>query len=357
MRYLAAKRDAAGTDPLFADVPMTPDVMQYHYDEIARLPPGAVLLMTGTGYPNQAFRVGRAAWGVQFHIETSAADVRAWGRSDPDGPTGADRQRAEATGRLGPMLDEAEEAMAVVWRDVARRFVDLAGHPRPADEPPQADYWVAGSRCPPPSLPASPPPSSRLTQAPVSDRAPSPAPAIRTMSRPASRALAWYGLPDDPRVIEDLRTAGLATNGITEPGAEPVLAALSRTGRPELAVGALASVVKALRAAGRSADPAGELLRVLRSSAGFRGRLLGVLGGSATLGDHLIGHPEQWHLLRDDRAGRRVGDGRTEGVGLDAARWWFTVATSPSRFRRALAEAVGLDPMASLAPARRVPGR
>jgi GMP synthase-like glutamine amidotransferase len=128
--HLTAKRDAAANDPLFAEVPMTPDVMQYHYDAITRLPPGAVLLLTGTGYPNQAFRVGRAAWGMQFHIEAGAADVRSWGRSDPQGPTGADRDRAEATGRLGPMLDRAEESMAVVWGAVAGRFVEVAGRPR-----------------------------------------------------------------------------------------------------------------------------------------------------------------------------------------------------------------------------------
>lgn len=135
--HLAARRDAAMSDRLFADVPMTPDVMQYHYDAITRLPPGAVLLMTGTGYPHQAFRVGRAAWGVQFHIETGAEDVRSWGRSDPSGPigsTGVDRERVEGSGRLGPMLDEAEESMAVVWGGLARRFVELAREPRAAGD-------------------------------------------------------------------------------------------------------------------------------------------------------------------------------------------------------------------------------
>jgi GMP synthase-like glutamine amidotransferase len=157
--HLAAKRDAATADPLFADLPMTPDVMHYHYDVITRLPPGAVLLLTSNGYPNQAFRVGDAAWGVQFHIETTAADVRAWGRSDPDGPIApvavgadqegldqesvdqdgadqgsADRQRAEASGRLGLMLDEAEEAMTEVWGGVARRFVEITRQPRSAPD-------------------------------------------------------------------------------------------------------------------------------------------------------------------------------------------------------------------------------
>lgn len=111
--YLAAKRDAAERDALFGQMPMTPDVMQSHGDVITALPPGAVLLMTGTGYPNQAFRVGAAAWGIQFHIETTAHTVRSWAA------------QKNLDGRLGPELDEAEQNMAVVWRDFAHRFVQL----------------------------------------------------------------------------------------------------------------------------------------------------------------------------------------------------------------------------------------
>lgn len=123
--YLTAKRDAAEDDPLFARVPLTPDVMQYHHDVIAGLPPGAVLLLAGTTYPNQAFRVGTAAWGLQFHIETSAADLRSWHGGEPVDPAG----------RLGAMLDEAQQAMGEVWRDFAHRFVDLAGSQRGATRP------------------------------------------------------------------------------------------------------------------------------------------------------------------------------------------------------------------------------
>ena len=91
--YLTAKRDAAMDDPLFADVPMTPDVMQYHYDVVATLPQGAVLLLSSTGYPNQAWRQGPAAWGVQFHLET-------YRRERPR--VGARRGHGQLTGRLGP---------------------------------------------------------------------------------------------------------------------------------------------------------------------------------------------------------------------------------------------------------------
>jgi GMP synthase-like glutamine amidotransferase len=117
--YLTAKRDAADNDPLFGDLPMTPDVMQYHYDVVELLPPGAVLLLSSQGYPHQAWRLGPAAWGLQFHIEPTAAVMREWGSHENRAPVG----------RLGPVLDEAEEAMGVVWRDFAHRFVEFAGRP------------------------------------------------------------------------------------------------------------------------------------------------------------------------------------------------------------------------------------
>ena len=53
--------------------------MQWHGDEIVDLPPGAVLLASSSRYPNQAFRVGDRAWGLQFHIETPPEMVRRWG--------------------------------------------------------------------------------------------------------------------------------------------------------------------------------------------------------------------------------------------------------------------------------------
>jgi len=53
---------------------------------------------------------------VQFHLETSAADVREWARAEG----------RPLTGRLGPALDDAQEAMGEVWREFAYRFVAFA---------------------------------------------------------------------------------------------------------------------------------------------------------------------------------------------------------------------------------------
>lgn len=117
--YLTAKRDAAADDPLFADLPMTPDVMQCHDDVVTVLPPGATLLLSSTGYPHQAWRQGRAAWAVQFHPEATAAVVREWASS----------HGVVDSKRLGPMLDQADAAAAQVWRAFAHRFVEVATKP------------------------------------------------------------------------------------------------------------------------------------------------------------------------------------------------------------------------------------
>lgn len=62
---------AAARDPLGSEHRGTQSVMESHGDHFT-LPAAATLLATGTGYRNQAFRVGRAAWGTQFHPEADA---------------------------------------------------------------------------------------------------------------------------------------------------------------------------------------------------------------------------------------------------------------------------------------------
>lgn len=123
--YFAAKRDVAETDELFAGVPISPDVMQYHYDIVTALPRGATLLYSSIGYPTQAFRIGSAAWGVQFHIETSAATLRRWRADDPVLLANPDLD-ARFDRRCGAALDEAEEMMGQSFRAMTHRFVELA---------------------------------------------------------------------------------------------------------------------------------------------------------------------------------------------------------------------------------------
>ncbi|MDQ2838373.1 MAG: type 1 glutamine amidotransferase [Actinomycetota bacterium] len=120
---LIAKRQAAATDPLLREMPITPDVLQWHVDEISQLPPGAVQLASSPGCELQAFRVGRLAWGTQFHLETTPDIIAQWAAEDAelladyDLPTIVER------------AVRAHEDIAEVWQPIAARFVEIARDP------------------------------------------------------------------------------------------------------------------------------------------------------------------------------------------------------------------------------------
>lgn len=118
---LVAKRDVAAEDLLLGPLPLTPDVLQFHDDEISALPPQAQLLASSPKCENQAFRIGDWAYGLQFHIETTPETVLQWARRSPE--------RA-AYAREGQLDEEHlagfHDELAETWQPVARRFVELA---------------------------------------------------------------------------------------------------------------------------------------------------------------------------------------------------------------------------------------
>ncbi len=59
-------------------VPDWPDMVYHFHREGFHLPAGAELLAEGDTYPNQAFRYGRTAWGLQFHAELTRAMMQRW---------------------------------------------------------------------------------------------------------------------------------------------------------------------------------------------------------------------------------------------------------------------------------------
>lgn len=120
---LVAKRAAAGTDPLFGSRPITPDVIQWHFDAITSLPPGALQLASSPVCANQAFRLGRLAWGIQFHIETTPEVVRAWAAEDA---------AALAEFDLDTIVSRAvavHDDLAEVWAPFVQRFAAVALDP------------------------------------------------------------------------------------------------------------------------------------------------------------------------------------------------------------------------------------
>lgn len=59
----------ASSDPLLNGLPQVFKAHTCHSQTVLTLPPGAVILAKNTHDPHHAFRLGRAAWGVQFHPE------------------------------------------------------------------------------------------------------------------------------------------------------------------------------------------------------------------------------------------------------------------------------------------------
>ncbi len=119
---LVARRDVADSDPLFAAVPFAPDVVQWHRDEITELPAGAVLLAASTNYPYQAFRLGDAAWGLQFHIECDIEMIAKWVSESLDELAGLGQDPIDLLEACDAVMGDVED----VWRPFAQRFAALA---------------------------------------------------------------------------------------------------------------------------------------------------------------------------------------------------------------------------------------
>jgi GMP synthase (glutamine-hydrolysing) len=103
----------AATDPVIAGVPKRFDAFQWH-EYVFDLPPGAVpLARNPVGL--QAYQLGEAAWGIQFHAEVTRRIVEGWLASDGSG----------RSIDLSPIQRWAE-----LGRGLAGRFLEVATHPR-----------------------------------------------------------------------------------------------------------------------------------------------------------------------------------------------------------------------------------
>ncbi len=71
-------RPEAASDPLVRALPRPSAGPSMHADAVVELPAESTWLAYSDMYPHQAFRVGAAAWGVQFHPEVSLPTFRGW---------------------------------------------------------------------------------------------------------------------------------------------------------------------------------------------------------------------------------------------------------------------------------------
>ena len=111
-------------DPLLSFYKPGDRAFEWHMDTFT-LPEGAVLLATGHGVRNQAYRVGDRTWGIQFHFEVDRPELEMWldeySKKDDLGASwgkSTDQIRAEA--------DAYQAAHEDRGREIFRRFASIS---------------------------------------------------------------------------------------------------------------------------------------------------------------------------------------------------------------------------------------
>lgn len=105
-------------DPVFAGLPPVFRSFQWH-DDTFTLPQGSIHLARSARVANQAFRIGRATYGFQFHFEAHQQMVTAWNETFADWlaeaqPDWNERHPVEAA-RYGARADEDGLMIARNW--------------------------------------------------------------------------------------------------------------------------------------------------------------------------------------------------------------------------------------------------
>lgn len=106
-----ALTEKGSEDPVLGPAGPSLPVFHWHGDTFD-LPDSAVLLASSTKYANQAFRVGRCTYGLQFHVEPDDDTWSVWREHLPTKLSVQDKQVRSAIQRIG--------------KGVIQRFFDLA---------------------------------------------------------------------------------------------------------------------------------------------------------------------------------------------------------------------------------------
>jgi GMP synthase-like glutamine amidotransferase len=123
----------AHADPLLAGLDEGFCALVWHHYGVEL--PDDVPVLGRTDRATQAFRVGRQAWGLQFHVEADAGTVDAWTGEAPDevevAGGGVEALRRETTERVDGYIVAAHE-LADRFADVVERRLASLGSPATA---------------------------------------------------------------------------------------------------------------------------------------------------------------------------------------------------------------------------------
>ena len=121
--HAVAPTEAGRNDPVISALGDGAPLFHWHLDTFT-LPPGATHLATSTMTEMQAFRIGRAVYGIQFHFEADRKLVAQWNRDfaeliAEEMPDWAERHARDAL-RHGAAADATGLAIAQAWVKLVR---------------------------------------------------------------------------------------------------------------------------------------------------------------------------------------------------------------------------------------------
>jgi GMP synthase (glutamine-hydrolysing) len=115
--------EAGAADPVLSRLPASFSAFQWHYYTHG-LPAGAEELARSR-VCTQAYRLGDAAWGVQFHPEVTLAQVESWIADKEDPAPDPERLLAETHEKIG-RWNELGTTLCLAFLDAAQRLAAAA---------------------------------------------------------------------------------------------------------------------------------------------------------------------------------------------------------------------------------------
>lgn len=111
-------------DPLFKGFRADESIYHWHGD-MFMIPSNGALLATAKGCPHQALRVGKNAYGVQFHVEVTDKSIKEWSDEYIENDLPGRRDHAKA------MLDDYythKERFHAQANQIYQNFLDIVNH-------------------------------------------------------------------------------------------------------------------------------------------------------------------------------------------------------------------------------------
>jgi GMP synthase-like glutamine amidotransferase len=99
---------AGKSDAVFGALPARAKALQWHSVRVAQAPDGAVILANSPLCSNQAMRIGKNAYSMQYHVELEPETIPNWGRVPA---YEAALEQARGPGALAALAREAEPLM------------------------------------------------------------------------------------------------------------------------------------------------------------------------------------------------------------------------------------------------------